>query len=180
MSFRDRWISFSMSVRNRWIFFSKRKHRRNIRQSRVIWKKLASFSQLGARMLYLRKVSPYVFEEFVLTVFENQGYPIWRSPSYSGDGGMDGKVWIYGMGWVAIQSKRYAKLIKPSHVQAFVNLSKGFSAGIFVHSGSTSDISRDHLLSSNVCILSGSALVGSVDPGHLSVWLQKNLNIKCL
>lgn len=69
-------------------------------------------------MAYLRKINPYVFEEAILEALEKQGHRIVRNKAYSGDGGIDGKVFIEGRLHL-IQAKRYSSAINPAHVRAF-------------------------------------------------------------
>src|ERR1035437_10122313 len=77
--------------------FRTKSHKRYILTSKRILKKIRSFngSAQEARILaYLRKINPYVFEELLLTVFEEQGYHIKRNPRYSNDGGIDGIIFL--------------------------------------------------------------------------------------
>jgi restriction system protein len=93
----------------------------------------------------MRKINPYVFEELLLTAFERRGYPIKRNSRYSGDGGMDGQVWIDGQRYL-IQAKRYARTISPTHVAAFGELVRREDCrGLFVHTGRTGLASRAEL-----------------------------------
>ena len=82
-------------------------HRRRISQSRAVLRAVRQFTGEGyaARCLaYLRSVDPLVFEEVVLSALEDAGLFILRNQRYSGDGGIDGKVWLPGHGWYAVQS----------------------------------------------------------------------------
>ena len=86
---------------------------------------------------YLRKVSPYVFEEMVLTAIKNKGHTITRSKSYSGDGGINGQCKIDGEIYL-IQSKRYKGHINRKHVLAFDRLCHSKDVfGLFVHTDKT-------------------------------------------
>lgn len=106
---------------------------------------LARLPQLrddAARMVWLRRMNPYVFEEMLLTALSRQGFRIKRNASYSGDGGMDGQVWIAGKRWL-IQAKRYGAAISAQHVVAFGELaSKEGCQGLFIHTGRTGEVSR--------------------------------------
>ncbi len=84
-------------------------------------KRLNELQGDARRLKYLRKISPYVFEELLLLAFEQQGMPVIRNPSYSGDGGLDGQVVIGGECWL-IQAKRYGRTIRPAHIDAFGEL----------------------------------------------------------
>lgn len=94
-----------------------------------------------------------------LNLLENRGILVLRSKSYSGDGGLDGQFYWPGLGWSAVQCKRYGKAITPSHARAFAELaSKKFKGGLFVHTGRTGDSSQEALAGDGLCILSGSDL----------------------
>jgi hypothetical protein len=62
--------------------------------------RLPQLSADGQRLLYLRKVNPYVFEEMILTALERRGIPVRRNNRYSGDGGLDGQFWVGSQRWV--------------------------------------------------------------------------------
>ncbi|EIC1200977.1 restriction endonuclease, partial [Escherichia coli] len=112
------------------------------------------------RLKYLRKISPYVFEELLLLAFEQQGMPVIRNPSYSGDGGLDGQVVIGGECWL-IQAKRYGRTIRPAHIDAFGELLRRKGCrGFFIHTGRTGNISRARLtLWPDIELISGQRLL---------------------
>jgi restriction system protein len=91
-------------------------------------------------LAYLRKIDPFVFEELLLTCFERQGFTIRRNERYTGDGGLDGRVWLHGELYL-IQAKRYKDSINPVHLEEFGRLiqSRGAAGGYFVHTGRTGD-----------------------------------------
>ena len=60
----------------------------------------------AGKMAYLRKINPYVFEELVLDGFRSKGYGVKRNRRYSGDGGIDGRVYLDGKEYL-VQCKRY-------------------------------------------------------------------------
>jgi restriction system protein len=95
---------------------------------------------------YLRKIEPFVFEELLLTCFERQGYKIVRNTRYTGDGGIDGKVYIDGRLYL-IQAKRYSGSIKLAHLQDFATTIKSNRGvgGYFIHTGITGTGCRDYL-----------------------------------
>jgi len=96
----------------------------------------------GQRLAYLRKINPYVFEELLLLAFERQGYAVIRNTSYSGDGGLDGRV-IIGDQKYLIQAKRYDRAITPSHIKGFGALLRHHHCqGFFIHTGRTGQLSR--------------------------------------
>ncbi|VXD06592.1 conserved hypothetical protein [Enterobacterales bacterium 8AC] len=118
------------------------RHRRYQRQAQRILDRLPRLAGDGQRLNYLGKINPYVFEELLLTAFERRGYRIQRNRRYSGDGGLDGQVWIEGQHYL-IQAKRYARAITPAHVAEFGALVRREGCqGLFVHTGRTGPKSR--------------------------------------
>ncbi|MCT6953383.1 restriction endonuclease, partial [Salmonella enterica subsp. enterica serovar Javiana] len=64
-----------------------RRHRRYRETAQRVLVRLPALSSDGARLSYLRKINPYVFEELLLLTLEKQGLEVIRNRSYSGDGG---------------------------------------------------------------------------------------------
>ncbi|ENG6110091.1 MULTISPECIES: restriction endonuclease [Serratia] len=141
-----------------------RRHRRKIRQAGRILAKLDDIPHPGQRLAYLRKIDPYTFEELLLEVFERRGFTIQRNKRYSGDGGLDGKVWC-GDELYLIQAKRYSNLINKRHVLEFIELVERFQCkGFFCHTGRTSSGSKDLFNGhSDILMLSGSRLLDFID-----------------
>lgn len=132
------WLALLMGGRSN-------RHRRYQRQARRVLDRLPQLAGDGQRLNYLRKINPYVFEELLLTAFERRGYVIKRNSRYSGDGGLDGQVWINDQRYL-IQAKRYARTISPAHVAAFGELVRREGCrGLFVHTGRTGLASRAEL-----------------------------------
>ncbi|MDA8152902.1 MAG: restriction endonuclease [Acidithiobacillus sp.] len=111
------------------------------------------------RIAYLRKLDPLVFEELVLDGFQRHGWTIQRGIRYSGDGGIDGRIFKDGR-WHGIQCKRYRSNILKTHVLQFAEDLHRYHLehGFFVHTGKTSESIRK-TLPRNVAILSGQALI---------------------
>ena len=83
----------------------------------------------------LREVHPHEFEEVVLTALAHRGHRIRRNTAYTGDGGIDGQVWIRGRRFL-VQSKRYKGAIRAEHIEAFATVCRRARArGLFVHTG---------------------------------------------
>lgn len=114
------------------------RHKRNVKAATKIINKLREIDNPGARLSYLRKIDPFVFEELILTGFKSKGYKIKRNKRYTGDGGIDGRVKKDGK-WYLVQAKRYSNSINPSHVLEFDSVIKKHKAagGFFVHTGRT-------------------------------------------
>lgn len=112
--------------------------------------------RFGLLFSYVRKIEPMIFEELVLIAFKANGYMIRGNEAYTGDGGIDGRVWIDDWlevdpgfakrypnrivrGWAGIQCKRYAGAVRREHLQQFPHdLAKAdLVAGFFVHTGTT-------------------------------------------
>ncbi|MFI7787016.1 restriction endonuclease [Citrobacter amalonaticus] len=122
-----------------------RRHRRYRQTAERVLTRLPQLASDGARLNYLRRINPYVFEELLLLALENQDLKVIRNPSYSGDGGLDGQVLIAGKRWL-IQAKRYSRSISPQHVRDFGELlARENCCGFFIHTGRTGRKSRDGL-----------------------------------
>lgn len=144
----------------RFLGWRKPSHRRKERQACRSLAQLANISDPGRQFGYLRKVDPFVFEEMILEAYERRGHKVKRSHRYTGDGGIDGRVWIDGRLHL-IQAKRYSGHINVAHVWDFCQLvaARG-CGGIFVHTGRTGGASR-RLAAGNesVSIISGQRLL---------------------
>lgn len=138
--------------------------RRERAAGRVL-KRLTTLDRPEKRLAYLRKIDPFTFEELVLTAFARRGQKIQRNRRYTGDGGIDGQVWINGKRYL-IQAKRYRNHINARHVRDFCALVDQQEAwGIFVHTGRTGKQSRtladEH---ERVTIISGRRLLKLLAP----------------
>uniref|UniRef100_UPI003F65B27F restriction endonuclease n=1 Tax=Dickeya oryzae TaxID=1240404 RepID=UPI003F65B27F len=123
---------------------STRRHRRYRASAERVLMRLPTLAGDGQRLAYLRRVSPYVFEELLLLAFERYGLQVIRNVSYSGDGGIDGQVFIHGRRWL-IQAKRYKNAISPRHVSEFSQrLIQHQCGGFFIHTGRTGNKSWKH------------------------------------
>lgn len=86
---------------------------------------------------FLRYTDPFVFEEMILTAFKHAGFKIKRNKRYTGDGGIDGVIFINGQR-ILIQAKRYKAHINAAHVTAFQTICKKQGChGLFIHTGKT-------------------------------------------
>src|SRR5450830_1265452 len=139
-------------------------HRQRIAQSRAVLHAVRQFKGDGyaARCLvYLRRVDPLVFEEVILSALEDAGMLVLRNRSYTGDGGIDGQVWIPGRGWHAVQSKRYYGHIDHHHVADFgaALRERGYGAGLFLHTGRSGAAVYPHLAQGKIVLVSGASLL---------------------
>ncbi|CDL79979.1 restriction endonuclease [Xenorhabdus cabanillasii] len=142
-------------------FFSKKstRHRNYYKTAERILKKLPSLSNDGSRLNYLRQINPYVFEELLLLAFKKQGFKVKCNKSYSGDGGVDGKVWIEGKCYL-IQAKRYSQAINPKHIEEFGKVLQYMNCeGFFIHTGRTGEKSIYHSINYPIYIISGERLL---------------------
>ncbi|EID1643416.1 restriction endonuclease [Salmonella enterica subsp. enterica serovar Napoli] len=122
-----------------------RRHRRYRETAQRVLVRLPVLSSDGAHLNYLRKINPYVFEELLLLALEKQGLDVIRNSSYSGDGGLDGQVFINGKRWL-IQAKRYSRSISPRHISEFGELlAREGGGGFFIHTGRTGKKSVGYL-----------------------------------
>ncbi len=140
-------------------------HKRNIQAARAVFLKLRDWKGPGLRprmLAYLRKIDALVFEELVLTAFEaGQGLSIIRNDAYTGDGGIDGRVYLDGNLYL-IQAKRYEGAIDAQHVRKFGEIAADREAkgGIFVHTGRTPPGAYRQLAQHrDVILISGDRLV---------------------
>lgn len=154
-----------VGLRNTWILWRKPRHRRNVRQARKILRTLRGITSDKAVLNYVQKISPYVFEELVLELFCEAGWLVWRSPSYSGDGGWDGQVRHPLYGKCLVQSKRYTHAISVQHVRDFVHVVGRKRWGFFVHCSTHSSSVAAMTRGSRVRMVSGLFLVNAIrDP----------------
>ncbi len=126
-------------------------------------KMLISCETPQEKFYQLRKTNPFVFEEMILTALKNKGHKIKRNKRYTGDGGIDGQVFIDKKHYL-IQAKRYRTHINPAHVNEFISLcNKRGSHGLFVHTGKTGAKSKDTAHNTNLEIVSGTRLLNLLD-----------------
>lgn len=113
-------------------------HGRRWRQARRLYRRLRIRQPSVADLLQeLRQIDPFVFEELVLLAFREAGYHIRRNGSYSGDGGIDGRM-RRGLRKYYLQMKRYTGYVSFSQVQEFAYIcEKNGRRGVFVHTGRT-------------------------------------------
>ena len=136
-----------------------RSHRRRIRAARRALTRIYEWE--AARIFgYLRKIDPLMFEELILESFARTGFRVRRNRRYSGDGGIDGQVWLNGT-WAPVQCKRYSAHINPAHVADFAVVLQRCRAraGLFIHTGRTGPASREGAASAGVTIISGRRLI---------------------
>lgn len=148
-------------------------HRRRVRRARRALHTIQTMqgTAVEARLFsYLRKIEPLVFEELVLCAIEQAGALVKRNLRYSGDGGIDGRAWIPGAGWCAIQAKRYGTYICPGHVKEFHMAMKreGLEWGIFAHCGRSGPAVFGQL-NGHILLLSGQHLVDMVRSPKLPI-----------
>lgn len=150
-------------------------HQRNVRRSRKVLRTVRGFREPAAFQqcfAYLRKVEPLVFEDVVLSALEDAGLLVLRSRRYTGDGGIDGVVWLPGEGWFAVQVKRYRSYVDPAHVRAFgcVVRERGFDGGLFIHTGRSGAALYGDLSAHGIRLVSGNRLTQLVTGRLLKAW----------
>lgn len=124
---------------------------------------------------YLRKIDPFVFEEALLSLFQERGFKIKRNRKYTGDGGSDGLIWINGKK-THIQAKRYKSYINKSHMQEFINLTeREKSLGIFIHTGKTGKETLKLAEDNNILIISGMNLIDFLLGNEIVIFNSKYL-----
>ncbi|WP_377705300.1 restriction endonuclease [Pseudoduganella sp. UC29_71] len=147
-------------------------HQRNVRQSRRVLRTVRAFEEPGAggrTLAYLRAVDPLVFEEVVMSALEDAGLLVLRGTRYSGDGGIDGAVWLLGRGWHAVQAKRYLHHVCLAHVCAFGDvIARGnYDGGLFVHTGRSGAALYPQMAAARIGLWSGDRLLRLIRERHL-------------
>lgn len=128
------------------------------RQAQIELQCLAKIRTHRRRLEHLRCVHHFVFEEMILTALRRRGHRIQRNERYTGDGGIDGQVRI-NRKLHLIQAKRYSNHISPAHVRDFAEVCRRQrKPGLFIHTGITSEQSREIAEEGNVEIISGRRL----------------------
>ncbi len=143
-----------------YILSYKRRHERYIKKAKKVLRRINEQNLSEGQILcYLRKIDPYVFEELVILGFAAKGYGFERNKRYSGDGGVDGRVFLDGKEYL-LQCKRYSRYINLRHVEAFSEVCrKAGCEGYFIHTGKTGKGARDTVfMAGNVDIVSGNRL----------------------
>ncbi len=121
--------------------------------------KLKDIGTPQAQFYYLRNLDAFVFEEMILTAFKKKGYKIIRNKRYTGDGGIDGKVYI-DKKLHLIQAKRYREHINLAHIKEFNEICANKNAyGLFIHTGKTGAQSRQEAINTNLDLISGDKLL---------------------
>lgn len=136
------------------------RHQRYRNTASQVLLRLSQLTADGQRLVYLRKINPYVFEEMILTALERRGLPVRRNPRYSGDGGVDGQFWVGKQRWI-IQAKRFSSAVRPEHVRDFGELARREKCkGIFIHTGRTGQISVEYFqYYPEILLVSGASLL---------------------
>jgi len=91
------------------------------------------------RFSFIRSTNHFLFEDILMSAFEERGYKVRRTPA-TRDGGSDGFVDLDGLRLV-IQAKRYKGPIAKQHVialEVLARTNKNLDAGLFIHTGRTS------------------------------------------
>lgn len=90
------------------------------------------------RIAYVRKVDHFLFEDILMSCFEERGYSV-RRTKMTRDGGIDGYVDLDGKR-VVIQAKRYRGTVSKQHVESFASVvqAERYDLGLFIHTGKTS------------------------------------------
>lgn len=137
-------------------FTGKRKYRHKRKRKQKPWRTSASKTWLqqfrenkleftpDQRFSYIRGVDHFLWEEILMSCFEERGYAIKRT-KMTRDGGSDGFVTINKL-FVVIQAKRYSGPIAKADVSKLnklVNDNPRFHRGLFIHSGTTSGPIKD-------------------------------------
>ena len=146
-----------------------RRRRWRVSHSTVLLARLRSVGSAGQVFAYLRKIDPFVFEELVLTCFEERGIAVTRNRRYTGDGGSDGQIDLGGER-MHVQAKRYGKHINRAHVAEFLQLViRRQMKGVFVHTGRTGKGTPDFFADVRIDCVSGDRLIALINGDALWV-----------
>jgi restriction system protein len=150
----------------------KKNHRQNIQaatqtlmQLREQTRSLESDQALKIVIGSLRRIDPFMFEELLLHCFQEQGWRVARNERYTGDDGIDGRIYRDEKLFF-VQAKRYSGHIDAAHLREFeaVIQQYGAAGGYFIHTGRTGETARRvvRLKGSKVILLSGMKVVDFV------------------
>ena len=134
------------------------------------------------RFMHVRNVDHFLWEEILMTCFEERGYRIIRT-KMTRDGGADGFVNINGQ-HVIIQAKRYKGLINKQHVIELDELVKNhrkYNKGLFIHTGKSSKPILDYFKTRNhLALISGvKNIINFLDGEVVTIFnAQLNSNIQ--
>ncbi len=143
------------------------RHKRMQRTAGRVRSKILTLPGFPQKLAYLRKINPFVFEELLLDGFELGGHKIARNKRYTGDGGIDGKVWI-GNTLYLIQAKRYTGHVAIAHIKEFNELLERHQCkGFFCHTGKTRDSGKEFASTSRLSIVSGQKLIQLIETGKI-------------
>lgn len=145
-------LYFALDKRIRW------RQRSNIRTAARVQAKVQNLPAPAA-ISYLRKIDPFVFEELILTAFEQRGNRVIRNTRYTGDGGVDGRIIENGQ-VVLIQAKRYKSYVSKRHIESFMLLIREVrvNKGYFIHTGKTGVSTIEEFSGEELIIISGQKL----------------------
>lgn len=157
-------IVVALLIRRRYSYRNRR-HQRMQRTAGRVAAKIRTLPGFPQKLAYLRKINPFVFEEMLLDAFELGGYRVERNKRYTGDGGIDGKVWIDDQLYL-IQAKRYTGHVAIAHIKEFNELVKRHQCkGFFCHTGKTRNSGKEFATTSCLKIVSGQALIDLIEKG---------------
>lgn len=154
-------LLFSAVVIFRIVFDTHKRWRqeRNIRTASRVLTKVRTLPDSKV-IPYLRKIDPFVFEELLLSVFEEKGCKVIRNKRYTGDGGIDGRI-IENGHLVLIQAKRYKSYVSREHIMNFKKLIEHSNSnkGYFIHTGRTGTDTLKNSSNEKLIIISGHKLI---------------------
>lgn len=153
-----------LAYRRYW--YRNRRHKRMQRTAVRVAAKIRTLPGFPQKLAYLRKINPFVFEEMLLDAFESGGHKVERNKRYTGDGGIDGKVWIDKQLYL-IQAKRYTGHVAIGHLREFEKLLENNQCdGFFCHTGKTRSSGKELAIAGRLKIISGQKLIDLIEKGH--------------
>lgn len=120
------------------------------------------------RFAFIRATDHFLFEDILMSAFEERGYQVRRTPA-TGDGGSDGYLNLDGL-QVVVQAKRYHGPIARRHVMALELLADRnpkLHKGLFIHTGKTSRPIKAYVdQSPTLAMISGVSDILTLLDGH--------------
>lgn len=117
------------------------KHKWHRQTASKVLNRIRQFETSVQKERYIQKMSPFAFEDLILTAYKNNGCKIKRNRRKTGDGGIDGMVYLSKQ-WQLIQAKRYDKAyIRFKDIEEFNKICyTKKKKGLFIFVGKISEV----------------------------------------
>lgn len=123
------------------------------------YRQLQRLQNTHEKWLLLKSTHHFTFEEMILDALDRKGHKVIRNKRYSGDGGIDGQVYLDGVHHF-IQAKRYQGYIDQKHMIYFAATCKRAGVpGLFIHTGKMSAETKAIAGRTKIKIVTGKGLL---------------------